>query len=166
MQSVEEETLTELLNVGSQGPWFLRGDFNKITRPEKYIGHSSLDMQAIDDFHSCIRDCHILELSFSGNSYTWSGERHGVPVVFYRRRALAEKMKCLKEKLKTWDKNTFENVRGKILVEEQLVLVKEIEFKDDPLPVRTEALHRDQEELSWHLKTEEEFVGQKARTSG
>ncbi|KAL3510230.1 hypothetical protein ACH5RR_029631 [Cinchona calisaya] len=84
-------------------------------------------------------------------------------VAVYSIRALSEKMKHLKRALKIWNKTTFGNFHDNISAVEQLAEVKEVEFQDDPSLDRRKALHWAKVKLSWHLKTNEEFIWQKAR---
>ncbi|KAL3498472.1 hypothetical protein ACH5RR_041204 [Cinchona calisaya] len=53
------------------------GDFNVIAKPDEYIGRARPDVGAIRDSTSCINDCHMLELPFSGGGFKWSGPQSG-----------------------------------------------------------------------------------------
>lgn len=59
----------------SLSPWLIAGDFNVITDIDEYFSHSTPDLASISDFQACIHDCELLDLPFTGSSFTWTGIR-------------------------------------------------------------------------------------------
>ncbi|VFQ66831.1 unnamed protein product [Cuscuta campestris] len=65
----------EAFNNSSLLPWCLGGDFNTISDLLHHKGARLPDLEAIDDFSSCISNCNLLDCNFSGPSFTWHGVR-------------------------------------------------------------------------------------------
>ena len=48
------------------GPWVVGGDFNSISNSSEGEGGAPPDLNAMNDFNSCILDCNLLDIGFSG----------------------------------------------------------------------------------------------------
>ncbi|KAF5473280.1 hypothetical protein F2P56_009904 [Juglans regia] len=55
----------------SDFPWFVMGDFNIIRHDGERRGGSPRLACAMEEFNSCIAACGLLEMHFSGNSFSW-----------------------------------------------------------------------------------------------
>ncbi|CAN1121883.1 hypothetical protein LINPERPRIM_LOCUS2448 [Linum perenne] len=53
------------------GPWLLCGDFNSIWCLEDRQGGATFNSSHFVAFNSCLEDCDLLELGFSGPKFTW-----------------------------------------------------------------------------------------------
>ncbi|KAL4299224.1 hypothetical protein AHAS_Ahas17G0079500 [Arachis hypogaea] len=60
----------EELAMGINGPWCLGGDFNSVATLDDTGGNSNLS-QDTNRFISCMRNCNLNSLDFSGPPYTW-----------------------------------------------------------------------------------------------
>ncbi|KAL3518991.1 hypothetical protein ACH5RR_021580 [Cinchona calisaya] len=103
-------------------------DINVVIRLEEYIGHTTLDLRAILDFSSCIHDCRMLELPYSGNTFTWTAyvdatslfrdiveQSRNSSIQGTSMRLLFEKLKILKVTIQASNKHTFGNIYDNIL---------------------------------------------------
>ncbi|KAL6205410.1 hypothetical protein ACLB2K_022670 [Fragaria x ananassa] len=71
-----------LKKLGGQdnGPWLLGGDFNEILSSiEKERGQIRAERQ-MDGFREVLNVCNLKDLYYTGPSFTWRGNRHGVEV--------------------------------------------------------------------------------------
>lgn len=52
-------------------PWLIRGDFNIIMNESERVGRAAPDTNAMRDFNNCILDMGLMDLGYSGLSFTW-----------------------------------------------------------------------------------------------
>ncbi|CAL1354280.1 unnamed protein product [Linum trigynum] len=57
-------------------PWLLAGDFNSILHASEKEGGARFDASRVRDFHDCVQDSGLMDLGFTGPSFTWF--RNGV----------------------------------------------------------------------------------------
>ncbi|VFQ84578.1 unnamed protein product [Cuscuta campestris] len=62
-------------NNSNSLPWLIGGDFNAILDILHHHGKKLPDLESVEDFNSCIKDCNLLESNFTGPVYTWHGTR-------------------------------------------------------------------------------------------
>lgn len=69
-----EETWNELRNhsLNINGPWMVGGDFNAIVSSREKQGGAPPVQSSCLSFNSCIEDCSLIDLGFSGPPFTWS----------------------------------------------------------------------------------------------
>lgn len=67
--------LRQFHTLASSSPWLIAGDFNVIADLSEYSGRSSPDSASITDFQACIQDCGLLDLPYTGTTFTWTGVR-------------------------------------------------------------------------------------------
>lgn len=60
----------ETMSRGVNSPCIAMGDFNSVLNFEDRIGGNSITMDEIEDFHQCVENCELIELTTSGNKYT------------------------------------------------------------------------------------------------
>lgn len=70
-----------LNQIGStySGPWLCLGDFNDITSQQDKRGGNCFAQSSKGGLNSVIFNQGLIDLGFSGNSFTWSNERGGRP---------------------------------------------------------------------------------------
>ncbi|XP_030478095.1 uncharacterized protein LOC115695145 [Cannabis sativa] len=66
----------DVCELAPNGKWCLMGDFNDILSKEERIGHR-VRSYPDDDFLNCVNQCHLEDVKFSGNFFTWSNKKHG-----------------------------------------------------------------------------------------
>ena len=54
-----------------QGPWLIGGDFNNVLNLNERLG-STVTLDEVIEFRSCIRECGVSDHKSSGPFYTWS----------------------------------------------------------------------------------------------
>lgn len=59
--------------ASSQVPWMIGGDFNTITLSSEREGGLAPDLTSMTDFNSCIQDCNMMDIGFTGHPFTWHG---------------------------------------------------------------------------------------------
>ncbi|KAK8635918.1 hypothetical protein V6N13_004631 [Hibiscus sabdariffa] len=59
------------LDLRSDFPWLLGGDFNAILRPEEKLGDSSLGPGYIKSFYDFVHDLELFEVAHKGSDFTW-----------------------------------------------------------------------------------------------
>ena len=57
---------------GIHEPWLIAGDFNAMLDPKEKQGGSKIISSYCAPFQECMSHCHLLDLGFKGNSFTWS----------------------------------------------------------------------------------------------
>ncbi|KAL0909402.1 hypothetical protein M5K25_020266 [Dendrobium thyrsiflorum] len=65
------DQLTQFAN-NTTAPWMVGGDFNTISNPSERVGGSSPNIQSMEDFNSVILDCNLIDIGFSGSTFTWN----------------------------------------------------------------------------------------------
>ncbi|XP_060195442.1 uncharacterized protein LOC132624727 [Lycium barbarum] len=65
-------------------PWMIGGDFNAITSEHENFGGLPVTINEIQDFRSCIHNCGISDLGFSGSKFTWWNGQSGDDCIFER----------------------------------------------------------------------------------
>lgn len=59
-----------------KGPWLLGGDFNEITHASDKFGGKNINNSSANKFLDCINYCHLSNLGYKGNRYTWTNSRY------------------------------------------------------------------------------------------
>ncbi|XP_019223726.1 PREDICTED: uncharacterized protein LOC109205468 [Nicotiana attenuata] len=59
------------------GPWSILGDFNIIMAPEEKKGGTPHVLSKSADFISCMDDCGMTDLGYTGNPFTWCNGSRG-----------------------------------------------------------------------------------------
>lgn len=59
------------LSVDAKSPWTLICDFNTLLHPNEIRGSTSNRSVVNNDFVTCMSDCALIDLGFSGPNYTW-----------------------------------------------------------------------------------------------
>ncbi|KAL0320136.1 UNVERIFIED_CONTAM: hypothetical protein Sradi_5275100 [Sesamum radiatum] len=70
----ETWNLLRFLSRASVRPWLYAGDFNEILSQSEKTGAPRPQRQ-IHEFRSCLSDCQLADLGFSGQSFTWCNQR-------------------------------------------------------------------------------------------
>ena len=63
------------------GPWFIIGDFNKITNHSEKVGGRKRSDSSFLLVEQMLSDCGMLEFPFTGNMLYWVGKRSGGKIV-------------------------------------------------------------------------------------
>jgi hypothetical protein len=58
-------------------PWLCAGDFNEILKQEGQIGVNDRNEQQMESFRECLADCSLIDLGYTGYTYTWDKKRGG-----------------------------------------------------------------------------------------
>lgn len=68
-----------LNNIHAQisGPWLVGGDFNCILNVDEKLGGNPPHLQAISDFKDCVSVCGLLDVGFTGSTFTWHNNQAG-----------------------------------------------------------------------------------------
>jgi hypothetical protein len=67
-----------------KGPWLVCGDFNEVLSQEEQAGVNPRTATQMELFRSCLEDCGLMDLGFSGPSFTWSNKQEGDALVRVR----------------------------------------------------------------------------------
>ena len=62
-------------------PWLVAGDLNEVTEGSKKIRGKPISLRRCQQFLDCIDKCGLMDLGFSGPSFTWSNMRKGRGVI-------------------------------------------------------------------------------------
>lgn len=57
------------------GPWLVGGDFNVIKNLSEYKGNGTPNLNGMQDFSTCSDSCELIDIPFTGCSFTWTGVR-------------------------------------------------------------------------------------------
>lgn len=58
-------------------PWLMGGDFNEIMFDYEKNGGYYRARNLLEEFRNTLDDCHLKDMGFSGNIFTWKGNRRG-----------------------------------------------------------------------------------------
>ena len=56
-------------------PWALMGDFNEVLLEEKKSNRNPICLRRVRAIKECMDACHVMDLGFSGQKFTWSNKR-------------------------------------------------------------------------------------------
>jgi endonuclease/exonuclease/phosphatase family metal-dependent hydrolase len=65
------------LHAQDNRPWICAGDFNEVLRLEEQLGGNDRSAVRMERFRTCLDDCGLADLGFSGYEYTWNNRREG-----------------------------------------------------------------------------------------
>lgn len=57
-------------------PWLIGGDFNEVTNSTEKVGGLPINNRRSDNFLACLNHCQLIDLGYTGGTYTWSNNRH------------------------------------------------------------------------------------------
>ncbi|GKV15349.1 hypothetical protein SLEP1_g26146 [Rubroshorea leprosula] len=55
-----------------KGPWVIAGDFNEVVDQSEKFGGAPINQHRVQAFTSCMNDCQMLDLGFTGGRFTWA----------------------------------------------------------------------------------------------
>jgi hypothetical protein len=76
--------LLRRLQVVSDRPWMLLGDFNEIVALDEKFGREDRCLRQMAGFRDVLTDCSLLDLGFIGAEFTWSNRREDGELVRVR----------------------------------------------------------------------------------
>ncbi|GAU35861.1 hypothetical protein TSUD_63510 [Trifolium subterraneum] len=60
-----------MLSASVSGPWCLAGDFNIVLYDREKTGGAPVNQRSVNSFASCLADCNLFDLGFSGSPFTF-----------------------------------------------------------------------------------------------
>uniref|UniRef100_A0A803PZW9 Uncharacterized protein n=1 Tax=Cannabis sativa TaxID=3483 RepID=A0A803PZW9_CANSA len=106
-QNERRDLWRDVCELAPNGKWCLMGDFNEILSKEERIAHR-VKSYPNDDFLNCVNECHLEDVKFSGNFFTWSNKKHGEDQIYSKIDRILTNQ--------TW-LNAYENVEATFLSE-------------------------------------------------
>jgi hypothetical protein len=70
-------SLLRRLHNQRKGPWLVCGDFNEALTQDEHAGLVPRTATQMELFRSCLDDCGLMDLGFSGPRFTWSNKQEG-----------------------------------------------------------------------------------------
>jgi hypothetical protein len=67
--------LLRRLHLQREGPWLVCGDFNKALCQEEHDGPNLRSEAQMELFRRCLDDCGLIDLGYSGPSFTWTNRQ-------------------------------------------------------------------------------------------
>ena len=67
--------LIRRLNRKDAAPWICCGDFNEVLLHDEHYGVRDRSDAQIEQFRSCLNDCELFDLGFSGPKFTWTNRQ-------------------------------------------------------------------------------------------
>lgn len=64
--------------------WLVGGDFSTILRPSEKRGGLAPNMGSIQDFHDCLIESALQEISYVGNEFSWCNNQRGCSRIWQR----------------------------------------------------------------------------------
>ncbi|KAM0845547.1 hypothetical protein ACQ4PT_056296 [Festuca glaucescens] len=98
--------LLRRLNHGRNGPWICCGDFNEVLCHDEHYGVRDRSDAQIELFRSCMEDCSLTDMGFSGPKFTWCNRRDAQSNV----RVCLDRAVCNNDFLARFDACHVENV--------------------------------------------------------
>jgi hypothetical protein len=87
--------LLRRLHLQREGPWLVCGDFNEALCQEEHDGPNLRSEAQMELFRSCLDDCGLIDLGYSGPSFTWTNRQASDTLVRVRLdRAVANEAFC------------------------------------------------------------------------
>ncbi|XP_075107024.1 uncharacterized protein LOC142180006 [Nicotiana tabacum] len=65
-------------------PWTVCGDFNSIINAEEKMGGVPHRLGKSLPFIECLNDCGLMDMGYSGHTFTWCNERKGKEIIWKR----------------------------------------------------------------------------------
>jgi hypothetical protein len=65
-----------VLNVARRRPWLCLGDFNEILMSHEKEGGAPRPQMSMDKFCHALEDCSLVDLGYSGDTFTWRNNNH------------------------------------------------------------------------------------------
>jgi hypothetical protein len=59
-------------------PWLCCGDFNEILQQTEQMEQNQRSENQMEKFRSCLTDCRLVDLGYSGYPFTWDNKREGL----------------------------------------------------------------------------------------
>jgi exonuclease III len=75
-QRLESWALLKHLRTHLPLPWLCVGDFNEVVEQSDKEGGALRSESKMEGFRNALVDCHLSDLDFRGNPFTWSNHRH------------------------------------------------------------------------------------------
>ena len=63
------------MNTINDAPWMVIGDFNEIMRIDEKVGRDDRNANQMASFRDALTDCSLLDMGYTGPSFTWSNKR-------------------------------------------------------------------------------------------
>lgn len=67
-----------------KGPWVVVGDLNEVMSNDEKSGVNSVCSSRICDFKACLHACHLTDVGYCGQKFTWCNKRFNGQLVFQR----------------------------------------------------------------------------------
>ncbi|GKU88076.1 hypothetical protein SLEP1_g2381 [Rubroshorea leprosula] len=158
-----------------KGPWVIAGDFNDVVDQSEKFGGAPINQHRVQAFTSCMNDCQMLDLGFTGGRFTWVNMQSDGHIIRERLdrdcwgiedNNTSQCLETMMKKAKLWSRTTF----GKLFKRKKQILacLEGIHrFLSTKHSSFLTSLEKDlANEYSEILKLEEDLWFMKSRTNG